>query len=41
MLPEKKPVDFPDDCKRPVQRETAGGVTMENETPTDDDWDNL
>ena len=41
MLSEKKPVGLLDDCEPPVQRETAGGVAMENEIPTDDDWDNL
>ena len=41
ILSEKKPVGFLDDYELPVQRETAGGVATENETPTDDDWGNL
>ena len=40
MLSEKKLVGFLDDYELPGKHGTAG-VATENETPVDDDWDNL
>ena len=38
---EKQPVGFSVDYEFPGQRGAAGDTAMENEMPTDDDWNNL
>ena len=41
MLSEKEPVGFSVDHELPRQPGTTGDIAMDNEAPTDNDWENL
>ena len=41
MLSEKEPVGFSANYKLPRQPNITGDMAMDNEAPTDDDWENL